>query len=69
AKYPFYCTEYNEEIFNKHLTSCQGVITEKLRIIFLKVEDAVKNVIVYTVPQTHVLMNSDVVSSNIDRDS
>ncbi|CAG8842755.1 4559_t:CDS:1, partial [Racocetra persica] len=38
AKCPFYCTKYNEETFNEHLTSCQGVITEKLRIIFLKVK-------------------------------
>ncbi|CAG8841467.1 36024_t:CDS:2, partial [Racocetra persica] len=68
AKCPFYCTKYNEETFNEHLTSCQGVITEKLKIVFLKVENVVKNVIVYTVPQTHVLMSGDVVSSNIDRD-
>ncbi|CAG8795991.1 34455_t:CDS:1, partial [Racocetra persica] len=38
AKCLFYCIEYNEETFNEHLTSCQGVITEKLGIIFLKVE-------------------------------
>ncbi|CAG8824310.1 17940_t:CDS:2, partial [Racocetra persica] len=56
AKCPFYCTEYNEETFNEHLTSCQGVITEELRIIFLKVE-------------AYVLMSGDVVNSNIDRDS
>ncbi|CAG8840765.1 29907_t:CDS:2, partial [Racocetra persica] len=43
AKCPFYCTKYNEEIFNEHLT-----------------KNAVKNVIVYTVPQTYVLMSGDV---------